>query len=60
MTLLSSNHALTSYQEMGAYGHVEEANGHELIRLLLETLSTRISEAKLCIQQDDITERYGN
>ena len=57
MTLLNSNHALASYQEMGAYGQVEEADGHELIRLLLETLSARITEAKNCIAEDDINEK---
>lgn len=57
MNSLNSNQALASYQEMGAYGQVEEANGHELIRLLLETLSVRITEAKTCIQEDDIGEK---
>ncbi|MDW3094354.1 MAG: flagellar export chaperone FliS [Gammaproteobacteria bacterium] len=57
MNSLNSNQALASYQEMGAYGQVEEANGHELIRLLLETLSIRIAEAKTCIQEDDIGEK---
>ena len=57
MTSFSSNQALASYQEMGAYGQVEQANGHELIRLLLETLSVRINEAKSCIQQGDISEK---
>ena len=57
MTLMNSNHALAAYQEMGAYGQVEQANGHELIRLLLETLSVRIVEAKNCIKEDDINEK---
>lgn len=57
MTLMNSNHALASYQEMGAYGQVEQANGHELIRLLLDTLSIRITEAKICIEEDDINEK---
>ena len=57
MTSFSSNQALASYQEMGAYGQVEQANGHELIRLLLETLSVRINEAKSCILQGDIGEK---
>ncbi len=57
MNSLNSNQALASYQEMGAYVQVEEANGHELIRLLLETLSVRITEAKTCIQEDDIGEK---
>jgi flagellar protein FliS len=57
MTSLNSNQALASYQQMGAYGQVEEANGHELIRLLLETLSVRITEAKTCIQEGDIGEK---
>ena len=57
MSSPQSNHALASYQEMGAYGQVEQANGHELIRLLLETLSTRITEAKTCILDDDIGEK---
>ncbi len=57
MSSLQSNNALASYQEMGAYGQVEQANGHELIRLLLETLSVRITEAKACIQEDDISEK---
>ncbi len=57
MNSLNSNQALASYQEMGAYGQVEEASGHELIRLLLETLSVRITEAKTCIQEDDIGEK---
>ena len=57
MTTLSSNQALASYKEMGAYGQVEEANGHEMIRLLLETLAIRINEAKACIQNDDIGEK---
>lgn len=52
-----SNHALASYQEMGAYGQVEQANGHELIKLLLETLEVRVNEAKACIVQGDITEK---
>jgi len=52
-----SNHALASYQEMGAYGQVEQANGHELIKLLLETLEVRVNEAKACILQGDITEK---
>jgi flagellar protein FliS len=57
MNSLNPNQALASYQQMGAYGQVEEANGHELIRLLLETLSVRITEAKTCIQEDDIGEK---
>ena len=57
MNSLNSNQALASYQQMGAYGQVEEANGHELIRLLLETLSVRITEAKTCIQDGDISEK---
>ena len=57
MNLLNSNQALASYQQMGAYGQVEEANGHELIRLLLETLCVRITEAKTCIQDDNIGEK---
>ncbi len=57
MNSLNPNQALSSYQQMGAYGQVEEANGHELIRLLLETLSVRITEAKICIQEDDIGEK---
>ena len=57
MTLLSSNQALASYQEMGAYGQVDQADGHELIRLMLETLLVRINEAKSCIQQGDIGEK---
>lgn len=57
MASLQSNQALASYQQMGAYGQVEQANGHELIKLLLETLSVRITEAKSCIQQGDITEK---
>ncbi len=52
-----SNHALASYQEMGAYGQVEQANGHELIKLLLETLAVRINEAKSCLQQGDISQK---
>ncbi len=57
MNSLDSNQALASYQQMGAYGQVEEANGHELIRLLLETLSVRITEAKACIQEKNISEK---
>lgn len=57
MNSLNSNHALEAYQQMGSYGQVEEANGHELIRLLLETLSLRITEAKTCIEEDDIGEK---
>ena len=57
MNSLNSNQALASYKEMGAYGQVEEANGHELIRLLLDTLSVRIAEAKTCIQDGDIGEK---
>ncbi|MFK7795421.1 MAG: flagellar export chaperone FliS [Gammaproteobacteria bacterium] len=57
MNSLNSNQALASYQQMGAYGQVEEANGHELIRLLLETLSVRIAEAKTCIQEKNISEK---
>ena len=57
MTLMNSNHALASLQETGTYGKVEEANGHELIRLLLDTLSIRITEAKNCIEEDDINEK---
>ena len=57
MTLMNSNRALASYQEMGAYGQVEQANGHELIRLLLDTLSIRVTEAKICIEENDINEK---
>lgn len=57
MSILQSNQALASYQQMGAYGQVEQADGHELIKLLLETLAVRINEAKSCIQQGDITEK---
>ncbi len=57
MSLLNSGYALASYQETGAYGQVEQANGHELIKLLLETLSVRISEAKICIEENDINEK---
>ena len=49
--------AVDSYTSLDAYGRVEQANGHELIRLLLDTLSVRITEAKNCIEQDDINEK---
>ena len=57
MTLLNAGHALAAYQEMGACGQVEEADGHELIRLLLDTLTVRITEAKNCIAENDINEK---
>ena len=57
MALLDSHQALASYRQMGAYGQVEQADGHELIRLLLETLSIRITEAKNCIRDGDIVEK---
>ncbi len=57
MTVQNSSQALASYQQMGAYGQVEQANGHELVRLLLETLSVRISEARMCIEKGDISEK---
>ena len=49
--------AIDSYNSLDAYGRVENADGHELIRLLLDTLSVRIVEAKSCIEQDDINEK---
>lgn len=49
--------AIDSYSNMGAYGQVEQADGHELIRLLYVTLITRISEAKHCIEVDNINEK---
>ncbi len=57
MTSLNSHQALASYRQMDAYGQVEQANGHELVRLLLETLSVRITEAKNCIGEGDIVEK---
>tara|TARA_R110002096_G_scaffold189429_2_gene370048 strand:- start:2599 stop:3000 length:402 start_codon:yes stop_codon:yes gene_type:complete len=57
MTSLNSHQALASYRQMDAYGQVEQANGHELVRLLLETLSVRITEAKNCIREGDIVEK---
>ena len=57
MTSLQFNNALASYQQTSAYGQVEQADGHELIRLLLETLSARISQARHCIEENDIIEK---
>ena len=57
MSLMNYQHALSSYAETGSYGQVEQADGHELIRLLLETLSLRISEAKKYIEEDNINEK---
>ncbi len=49
--------ALNSYNSLDAYGRVEHADGHELIRLLLDTLSVRIVEAKNCIEEENINEK---
>ena len=57
MTSLQFNNALAGYQQTNAYGQVEQADGHELIRLLLETLSARISQARHAIEENDIVEK---
>ena len=57
MTSLQFNNALAGYQQTNAYGQVEQADGHELIRLLLETLSARISQARHSIEENDIIEK---
>ena len=57
MTSLQFNNALAGYQQTNAYGQVEQADGHELIRLLLETLSARISQARHGIEENDIVEK---
>ena len=49
--------AIDSYASLGAQSRVEQADGHELIRLLFETLSIRIIEAKKCIENEDISEK---
>lgn len=54
MAFMNSELALSSYSETGNFDQVEQADGHELITLLLDTLCLRITQAKKCIETADI------
>lgn len=54
MAFMNNELALSSYSETGNYDQVDQADGHELITLLFDTLSLRIMQAKKSIETDDI------
>jgi flagellar protein FliS len=54
MAFMNNELALSSYSETGNYDQVEQADGHELIMLLFDTLTLRIMQAKNSIETDDI------
>lgn len=57
MAFMNNELALSSYNETGNYDQVEQADGHELIMLLFNTLSLRITQAKNSIEQGDINDK---
>ena len=57
MAFMNNELALSSYNDTGNYGQVDEADGHELITLLFDTLTLRITQAKKSIEENDINEK---
>jgi flagellar protein FliS len=49
--MYSSN--LKSYKDVGAYGRLNDANPHEVVAVMLDTLLTRVAEARGCIDRGD-------
>ena len=44
---------LKSYQDVGAYGRLSDAEPHEVVALMLDTLLTRVAEARGCVERGD-------
>lgn len=45
---------LKSYQDVGAYGRLSEAEPHAVVQLMLDTLLTRLAEARGCVERNDM------
>jgi len=44
---------LKSYKDVGTYGRLNDANPHEVVAVMLDTLLTRVAEARGCIERGD-------
>lgn len=44
---------LKSYQDVGNYGRLSDAEPHEVVALMLDTLLTRVAEARGCVERGD-------
>lgn len=42
-----------SYKDVGSYGRLNDANPHEVVAVMLDTLLTRVAEARGCIDRGD-------
>jgi flagellar protein FliS len=45
--------SLKSYKDVGTYGRLNDANPHEVVAVMLDTLLTRVAEARGCIERGD-------
>jgi flagellar protein FliS len=44
---------LKSYQDVGTYGRLSDAEPHEVVAVMLDTLLTRVAQASGCIERGD-------